>query len=320
MDCHTHWTIVQAAAREAKSAQAAAREAKNAAREECFTALKVVGFSVHAANVMSALKESLKAISILSDAAITKFCDEIRKTGGTPVTLQAENNLKMLVYYYRYLLRTSNTFDVRMLTLKTIWSLKLLRRFEIQHREPEDFPEIDETNWPRTIAAMRQYFYSCHGLQHVPLAYVIRPDVAPKPRCGGWESAAHELVARAPIVLDATDNKRPLYLASFKKDNTALWHKIAAMTRHTSCWKLIRLYENTQDAHKAFWLLENHYLRPGLVKAARVQRQTVKDPYLPWRRHLRCTNRRIRKTSKEDLILARACGFRIEFEDGSFFL
>jgi hypothetical protein len=112
---------------------------------------------------------------------------------------------------------------------------------------------------------MDEYFANCLGSTKIPLAYVIRKELAPQPApTGGWPTPQQELIGRAKIVLDPTVAK-PRYTDVFRADNKLLWTKIAAMTRDKPCWTYVRQHQKQQDARKAYWALYDHYLGPSNV-------------------------------------------------------
>jgi hypothetical protein len=119
------------------------------------------------------------------------------------VSLMAENNLKLLAFYCCFHHCTSDAIDVAGMTVKKIRAIEALKHAEKDHKDPEA-PEIDEKDWPRTIEAMKEYFASCLGTTKIPLAYIIRKNLAPDPAPGTTHHA--RLIGRAKIVLDPTAN------------------------------------------------------------------------------------------------------------------
>jgi hypothetical protein len=172
---------------------------------------------------------SLAELAHLDDDNVTNLCKVIRRPGGmiagptvpaliagdpavpgplvqnfgTPVSLMAETDCKLLTYYCRFQQRTSNVLDAATMTVTKIRAMETLKTTEKDHKDP-DAPEIDEKDWPRTIEAMKEYFGSCLGTTKIPLAYVIRKELVPQnPRAGThFRDHQTELINRALLVVD----------------------------------------------------------------------------------------------------------------------
>jgi hypothetical protein len=257
---------------------------------DCTTALGLLGLSAEAVADITTGQgvSSLRELAALKDPEVVNLCKVVRKPGGMlagpllpktavgdpdvygpptanhgiPISLIAENNLKLLTYYAMYKQRTYYAIDVTQLRLSDLRNYETLKRSEIAHKDPVA-PEINDKDWPRTIEGMQEYFGSCLGATKNPLAYLIRKELAPNTApTGGWSSQTAELIGRIPIVKNLALTPYS-YHNDYLADNAALWLKLAAMTRDKPCWTYIRQFQKTHDAHKAFWALYNHYLGPS---------------------------------------------------------
>jgi hypothetical protein len=296
----------------------------------CETALQVIGFSAEATRHVTRVQgvQDLGSLSILTDKEISIMCRNIPVTDGNPsdvcrhilhvtsghfttaplhclnpavhlsalsppllkppsgveVSLIVETNLKLLVYYLRRC--PPKALDIATLTLDKIWSLvyydRYLQRMSDHHLTMGNLavPEIQEQDWPHILTMMMEYSYYCHGSPLLPLKYV-----APGP------SFVHKLAVPATTSV----NEQP---------NNSLWQGIIAKTHNTRSWPLVQPYEKARDAYKASWALTNHHQRPGLLKATRAQRKSMKCSLLStaWRaelKHQRLTNKDTYKAMKK---------------------
>jgi hypothetical protein len=202
-------------------------------------------------------------LSLQTDDDIESVCKSISKPGGgedgTTIAHTAESNVKLLCYYLRHQKRRSLAPVHTNMMLVTIRRLRSLRDQEKDHKEPKA-PGIDAKDWPRTIEAIEEYLAECLGVTKIPLAYVIRESIEPVAApATGWPTHQHEMIDRAPIVVNA--QAVPLvYIEHYMTDNTTVWTKIAAMTRDHECWTYVRSFLRAKDGRAAFKALHMHYL------------------------------------------------------------
>jgi hypothetical protein len=221
--------------------------------------------------------DNLDELRLLKDDEIETLCKVICRPGGTivnpgavagqpavisnpgnQVPLRAEKNLKLASYWLRHSVRVSRPRAVADLTLENVRSIIELKDTEEANKPPEA-PTISSKDWPRTMESILDYFRSYLGETGIPLAYVIRKDIAVKPSIEDNELNYHtkqeEMIARAPIV-DENGNFTLVYIA----DRTKVWELIATMCREQECWTYVKPAQRQRDGRKAYWDLFNHYL------------------------------------------------------------
>jgi hypothetical protein len=158
-----------------------------------------MGFSVAAAQSMVDEQglTSLDDIKVLTDQRVEALCKVICRPGGREanvapgdpgaanlgiqVSLKAENNLMLAAYWLRHQDRVSRVPNPANVTLESVRSLAALREADIAYRKDMDttkVPSIDAKDWPKTIEAIETYLRSCLGQKEIPLAYVVRRDIA----------------------------------------------------------------------------------------------------------------------------------------------
>lgn len=247
------------------------------------TALQRIGFSDQASAAITDAQgmDSLDEFRVLTDDEVEDLCKVVRRPGGTidnpnaavagqparipnpgiAVSMRATNNLKLMCYFLRYKERTSRDVTAADITTDSIRRLREYKTWEEQHEDP-DAPELSFRDWPRTIEAIKEYLRDCLGSTKIPLAYVIRDDLAVPAGAGppgGYGTNQDELIARAPIQMtnDAGDDVfTDIYLA----DRALVYEKIAALTRDHECWTYVRPAQRQRDGRMAFTGLDGHYL------------------------------------------------------------
>ena len=166
-------------------------------------ALCRLGFSTQAATDIIGDQgiDILEELRVLDDKEVESLCKVVRKPGGTPnatgtaVSLRAEANLKMAVYYLRYLERTSRPADANNITLNNVRSFRTHKQWELEQKDVAA-PTINMKDWPKTIQSLMEYLKGCLGVTKIPLAYVIRdePGIFPDPP-GGYTTHQQELIS-----------------------------------------------------------------------------------------------------------------------------
>lgn len=242
------------------------------------TALQRLGFTqeaaVHITNVQNLT--DLDEFKILTDSEVESLCRVVRKPGGTipnpnpaggppipdpgtPVSLQACNNLKLMCFLLRFKERTSRPIVPADITVDSVRALIGYRQWEEKHEDP-DTPELTFKDWPRTIEVIEEYLRACLGTTKIPLAYIIREDPTVVPPAqdpsADYLTLQDEMIARAPH----TEGNPPVHTQAYKDDNVAVFQKIAELTREKDCWTYVQKSARTRDGRKAFYGLKDHYL------------------------------------------------------------
>ncbi len=249
------------------------------------TALTRLGFTNDAAVYITGTQgfDNLDEFKLLDDDEVTNLCKVVRRPGGTlpaddnddadapavpnpgiPVSLVAENNLKLCCFYLRYKERTSRPVAAGDIERATVRALKDHKQWEEEMKEVTA-PEINPRDWPKTIEAIVEWLRGCLGVTKIPLAYVIRDNVnvpahASDP-VGNYNNKRDELIARAPIRNAADDG----YVATYLADRTRVWELISEITRDHDCWTFVRPAQRTRDGRLAFLGLKGHYLGVNMV-------------------------------------------------------
>ena len=137
----------------------------------------------------------------LNDKDIISLCDVIRSPGGsianptyvqvggiypvgvnayicnngTPVSIVAENNLKLTVFYLKYMNQVSRPVPVSKVTVLNIKTVASLYKFERDYEPKEGAMIIDAKNWVKTLDDMYEFLKKQVGTTSKNLlAYVIR--------------------------------------------------------------------------------------------------------------------------------------------------
>ena len=251
------------------------------------TMLERMGFTNAAAQVMvNADGQGLASMDdflTMEDDTIESICRVIRKPGGGDagqvVSAKAEANLKMMVYYIKHQDRISRTIAFADVLLNKVRKMKRQAELEKKHKDPEERPEIDPKNWPKTLESVIEWFAGHRGVDDHPLSYVIREDLnvptANRDPTVGQANSKYtmhnqELIARAKI-LDTTMAARPdpendgPFTDSFISDRMALWRLGASLFKNTEAWPYYKVGKKNEDGRKGFRSVWNHYLGPNNV-------------------------------------------------------
>ena len=152
---------------------------------DMYVALFRLGFSAQAATDIIGEKgiDTLAELRVLDDKEVECLCKAVRKPGGTSnaagtaVSLRAEANLKMAVYYLKYQERTSRPAEASNITLNNVRALRTHKQWEGEHKDVLA-PTISMKDWPKTIQSLVEYLKGCLGVTKIPLAYVIRDEAS----------------------------------------------------------------------------------------------------------------------------------------------
>jgi hypothetical protein len=126
-----------------------------------------IGFTLAASQVIvdDQGMDTLEEIRLLSDDVIENLCKVIRRPGGTipgpnpgaapvnnpgtPVSLRAENHLKLLAFFLRHQVRVSRVTVPANITLDTIREFRQLRDVESTYKTPDDPPQSTQNTGQR---------------------------------------------------------------------------------------------------------------------------------------------------------------------------
>jgi uncharacterized membrane protein YcgQ (UPF0703/DUF1980 family) len=75
----------------------------------------------------------------------------------------------------------SQTVNVGDITLTNIRKLIKQHDTEKNHTDPDTPPVIDSKDWLKTMEAVEVYLKQFRGINDVPLSYIVRTSLAPKP-------------------------------------------------------------------------------------------------------------------------------------------
>jgi hypothetical protein len=96
---------------------------------------------------------------------------------GHSVSIRAETNLKLAVFYLLHQARISRIVLPASIALTVVRRLRSTKEYEENFKVTGEQPVINEKDWPRTMQAIRELFGSVLGETGVPLAYVVRENV-----------------------------------------------------------------------------------------------------------------------------------------------
>ena len=245
-----------------------------------------MGFSVAAAQSMVDEQglTSLDDIKVLTDQRVEALCKVIRRPGGREanvapgdpgaanlgiqVSLKAENNLMLAAYWLRHQDRVSRVPNPANVTLESVRSLAALREADIAYRKDKDttkVPSIDAKDWPKTIEAIETYLRSRLGQKEIPLAYVVRRDIA-VPEADpptNYRSRHAEMICRAPH--GSYVNGVWVFDNTYIENSKIVFNIIAEITRDHACWTYVKPAQADLDGREAFKGLYDHYLGPNNV-------------------------------------------------------
>ena len=157
------------------------------------------------------------------------------RNNGTPVSLVDENNLKLEVFYLKYMNLVSGPVLVSEVTVLKIKTVASLHKFERYYEPKEGSMVIDSKNWVKTLEDIYEFLYQRLGTTSKnPLAYVIRESPEVKPTADNpvtnYDNQEDELIARIPH-----SNKTGAKV-DYKMDNRVVWHCIYEATKDKSCF------------------------------------------------------------------------------------
>ena len=210
---------------------------------------------------------SLGELTILTDDDCANVCKILKRPGGTTqnaageeitnpghnVSLLAEKNLKLAVFYVKHKQRCSEPVAFADVTLDHVRALKSLYDLEARYEKPDD-PDpanvINTKDWTKTFDSIDEYLESVLGVTGVPLNYITRPETAPKDEPDdGWTSEREKMINRAPhFTLDAAGNETATHTNAYQSDNLEVWNILSKLTRNSGdCWTYVKAGQPRKD-------------------------------------------------------------------------
>ena len=237
-------------------------------------ALARIGFSDQASThiVVDHQFASAADYARLTDDEAIHLCKTTRRPGGTDaagdpnpgisVSLKAENNLKLMCFFFRYRQRTSRPLTITDVTVNNLDVLHALSRSEADHEDPKQPDIVMKGNWTRTIEEVEDYLRNCLGNTKIPLAWIVRDEENPQPHADdpatNYDTFAEELIARAPHY--HTVNGQQVHTQAFKDDNVLVFNKLSLIFRGKDCWTYMSKATRTRNGRMAFFGLKDHFL------------------------------------------------------------
>jgi hypothetical protein len=120
---------------------------------------------------------------------------------GHPVSIRADTNLKLAVFYLHHQARISRTVAPASVALPVVRSLRSTKECEENFKVIAEKLVINKKDWPRTMEEIREFFGSFLGENGVLLAYVVSENVEIPPGTDpseGYITVAEEMIAHAP--------------------------------------------------------------------------------------------------------------------------
>ena len=156
-------------------------DAINTNKSNMHAALQRLVFSAQAATDIMGDQgiDCLDELRVPDDKEVESLCKVVRRPGGSTSTtgttesLWAEANLKLAVFYLKYLERTSRQADASNITLANVRSYRAHKQWEMEHKDVAA-PTNNMKDWPKTIQSLVEYLKGCLGVTKIPLAYVIK--------------------------------------------------------------------------------------------------------------------------------------------------
>eukprot|EP00804_Cyclotella_cryptica_P015125 CCRYP_000688-RA/>CCRYP_000688-RA protein AED:0.22 eAED:0.24 QI:0/0/0/0.8/1/1/5/0/1053 len=172
-------------------------------------------------------------------------------------------------------IEVSRAVNVGEITLTNVRKLIKQRDTERNHTDPDTPPMIDSKDWPKTMEAVEEYLRQFRGVNDVPLSYVVRIALAPKPvltdPATNYLTLDEEMIARAPILVPGTagviadlEVNGP-FTESFMTDRTTAWDKIAVLFQNHEAWTYAKPARRTRNGRAGFFGVYNHFLGPNNV-------------------------------------------------------
>jgi hypothetical protein len=220
---------------------------------------------------------SIDELKILTDTEIENLCKEVRRPGGQvanpnmakagqqpqlpnhgkSISLWAELNIKLAAYYIRHCLNhVSRDCNAASITLAAIQVVRKLKEYEENYKAPDERPNIDNKDWPKTFESIDDYLAQINGEQNLPLAYIIRCNTAVPHNeddpSTNYPMAIAKMIAQAPHGTAATPN------AIYTANNAKLADELSEIVHDTVAWAYVKNHV------RAFGMVMRHIM-PCLI-------------------------------------------------------
>jgi hypothetical protein len=100
---------------------------------------------------------------------------------GLQVSLCAENNLKLCVYFLKHMERVQCVHIAASITLEVVRGYCEQQQYEEKFKKTVVEPEINDKDWPQTMESIWEYLAAQYGEKGSTLDYVIRQEVEVRP-------------------------------------------------------------------------------------------------------------------------------------------
>ena len=129
--------------------------------------------------------DTKELLPFLTVTNISKLCSITRKPGGGDaghkVSMIAEDNLQLSVYWIRHRIRISRTWDLTHITPSILSLMSQQRDLEGQIPEAPSPPVIDVNDWPKAFELICEHLDQHRGLNGNRLSYCVRPHLQVTP-------------------------------------------------------------------------------------------------------------------------------------------
>ena len=239
-------------------------------------------FSNEAANALTDEQglDSLEELGLMKDDDVANVCKTLRRPGGTTtndngdvianpghnVSLKAEKNLKLAVFFVQHKKRCSEDLAFADVTLDSVRRLQSLYDLEKGYEKPDEADSakiINTKDWTKTFDSLDEYLESVLGVTGVPLSYITRKNQAPADAPGGgWLSEREKMIKRAPhFTLDAAGAETTTHTDAYISDNLEVWNILSKLCRNSGdLWTYVKAGQARKDGRAAFNSMYNHYL------------------------------------------------------------
>jgi hypothetical protein len=248
-----------------------------------------MGFTQAAANALTDEQgiANLDELRLLTDSECSTLCKTLRRPGGTiipaggggpvanpghSVSLVAEKNLKLAVYYLKHKKRCHLNVTFPDVTAENVRELQSLYDQEAAYEKP-DAPDaakiINTKDWVKTFEAINEHLSTVLGVRGVPLAYVVRKETDPQDEPdGGWPTDRDQMIARCPhFTTDGAGAFTENHTVDYKADNLEVWNILSGLTRNLGdCWTYVKAGQQRKDGRVAYLSLFDHYLGKHMVE------------------------------------------------------
>jgi hypothetical protein len=177
---------------------------------------------------------------------------------GLQVSLRAENNFKLCVYFLKHKERVQRVPTAAFITLEVVRGYREQHRYEDSFKKTAVEPESNDKDWPRTMESVQEYLAAYYGAKGSTLDYVIRQEVEVKPHASdpsdNYDTVDIEMTARAPHTG-----------RTFQDDKRKVWDILSNMCYKHPCWVYIKPAQRGKNERLAYEFLFDHYLSPNNV-------------------------------------------------------